>query len=195
MFGAQIEWAKIGESKKQKLLVRVLMKALTESQFCYCSLILVFHSRGFSHKINHLHERSLGVVYQGNISSCEDLLKSRLLSKKGTFNHQLKNYLKLNNLSNYIMHDIFKKILQLEVTNRLASNFVNTNKFGLNLLRELASKVWKMIPLEMKCSWSVKTSKTKIRNWGPKDCYCYLLLLLLLLCKTNINNIGFVSEI
>ena len=51
------------------------MKAFTESQFCYCSLILVFHSRGFSHKINHLHERSLGVVYQGNISSCEDLLK------------------------------------------------------------------------------------------------------------------------
>ena len=58
LFGAQIGGAKTGESKKQKLLVRVLMKAFIESQFCYCPLIWIFHGKGFSHKINHLHERS-----------------------------------------------------------------------------------------------------------------------------------------
>ena len=59
------------EKVRNKLLVRVLMKVFTESQFCYCPLIWIFHSR-----FNHLQERSLGVVYQEITSSCEDLLKS-----------------------------------------------------------------------------------------------------------------------
>ena len=54
---------------------RVLMKAFIESQFSYCPLIWMFHSRGVSNKINHWHERSLRIVYQDNISSFEDLLK------------------------------------------------------------------------------------------------------------------------
>ena len=35
---------------------RVLMKAFIESQFGYCPLIWMFHSRGVTNKINHLHE-------------------------------------------------------------------------------------------------------------------------------------------
>ena len=54
---------------------RVLMKAFIESQFSYCPLIWMFHSRGVNNKINHLHERSLRIVYKDNISSFEDLLK------------------------------------------------------------------------------------------------------------------------
>ena len=64
-----------------------------------------------------------------------------------------------------------------------ASIFVNTQKFGLNS-RYFASKVWSMIPLEIKNSGSVEIFKTKIRNWEPKDCYCYL-------CKTYVNNLEF----
>ena len=33
-----------------------------------------------------------------------------------------------------------------------ASNCVNNNKFGLNSLRYFASKVWSMVPLEIKNS-------------------------------------------
>ena len=54
---------------------RVLMKAFIESQFSYCPLIWMFHSRSVNNKINHLHERSLRIVYKDNISSFEDLLK------------------------------------------------------------------------------------------------------------------------
>ena len=64
----------------------------------------------------------------------------------------------------------------------------NTNKFGLNSLRYFASKVWSMVPLEIKNSESVEIFKTKIRNWEPKDCYCHL-------CKTYVNNLGFVNVI
>ena len=40
----------------------VLLKAFIESQFGYCPLIWVFHSRGGKNKINHLYEPSLRIV-------------------------------------------------------------------------------------------------------------------------------------
>ena len=45
-----------------------------------------------------------------------------------------------------------------------------------------------MVPLEIKNSGSVKTFKTKIRNWKPENCYCYLY-------KAYMNNLGFVNMI
>ena len=53
---------------------RVLMEAFIESQFGCYPLIWMFHSRGGSNKINHLHGRSLRIVHKDNISSFEDLL-------------------------------------------------------------------------------------------------------------------------
>ena len=35
----------------------VLIKAFIESQFSYCPLTWMFHSRGVNNEINHLHER------------------------------------------------------------------------------------------------------------------------------------------
>ena len=93
------------------------------------------------------------------------------------------------NLSNNIMYDIFQtRKINLRSQAHFASYCVNTNKFGLNSLRYFASKVWRMVPLEIKNSESVEILKIKIRNWEPKDCYCYL-------CKTYINNLGFVNVI
>ena len=54
---------------------RILMKIFAESQFGYCPLIWMFHSRKVNSKINHLQERSLRIVYNDYITSFEDLLK------------------------------------------------------------------------------------------------------------------------
>ena len=54
---------------------RVLMKSFIVSQFGYCPLIWMFHGRGVNNKINHLHERSLRIVYKDSNSSFKDLLK------------------------------------------------------------------------------------------------------------------------
>ena len=51
------------------------MKTFVESQFGYCSLIWMFHSRKVNSKINHLQERSLRIVYNDYIISFEDSLK------------------------------------------------------------------------------------------------------------------------
>ena len=42
---------------------RMVIKAFIESQFYYCPLIWVFHSRSLNNKINVLRERALRLVY------------------------------------------------------------------------------------------------------------------------------------
>ena len=59
-------------SFKQK---RILRKTFVESQFGYCPLIWMFHSRKVNSKINHLQKRSLRIVYNDYKTSFEDLLK------------------------------------------------------------------------------------------------------------------------
>ena len=54
---------------------RLLMKSLVEAQFGYCPLVWMFHGRETNKKINHIHERSLRILYRDYNSSFKDLLK------------------------------------------------------------------------------------------------------------------------
>ena len=54
---------------------RLLMKSFVEAQFGYCPLVWMFHGREINRKINHIHERSLRIVYRDYNSSFKDLLK------------------------------------------------------------------------------------------------------------------------
>ena len=49
------------------------MKTFVDSQFGYCLLIRMFHSRKLNSKINLLSKRSLRNVYDDYITSFEDL--------------------------------------------------------------------------------------------------------------------------
>ena len=51
------------------------MKALIESQFNYCPLIWIFHSRAMNKKINRINERALRLVYSDHVSSFDELFK------------------------------------------------------------------------------------------------------------------------
>ena len=55
---------------------RTLVKAFIESEFNYCPLIWMFHSRAMNNKINRIHERALMLVYSDNVSSFDELLKT-----------------------------------------------------------------------------------------------------------------------
>ena len=52
----------------------IVMKTFIESQFNYCQLIWMLHSRTINNKINHLHERALRIVCSDFKSSFEVLL-------------------------------------------------------------------------------------------------------------------------
>ena len=54
---------------------RMIMKAFITSQFSYCPLIWMFHSRALNNKINTIHERSLRITYNDRTSTFEELLR------------------------------------------------------------------------------------------------------------------------
>ena len=51
------------------------MKAFVESQFGYCPLIWMFHSRELNNKINRIHERALRITYKDKSPTFQELLK------------------------------------------------------------------------------------------------------------------------
>ena len=53
---------------------RIIMKSFVTSQFGYCPLIWMFHSRRLNNKINSIHERALGITCQDHISTFQELL-------------------------------------------------------------------------------------------------------------------------
>ena len=49
--------------------LRLLMNAFVTSQFQYCPLVWMFHSRKMNSKINRLHERALRIAYKDYTST------------------------------------------------------------------------------------------------------------------------------
>ena len=55
---------------------RILMNSFFTSQFNYCPLVRMFHSRKVNNKLSHLHERCLRIVYSDKMSSFWKLLET-----------------------------------------------------------------------------------------------------------------------
>ena len=102
--------ARISKYMPRKKL-RIIMKAFVSSQFAYCPLIWMFHSRQINHKINKLHERALRIVYNDHFSSFEELLsedKSVTVHQRNLQILATEMYKILNGLSPDIVQDIFE---------------------------------------------------------------------------------------
>ena len=54
---------------------RTIMKSFISSQFGYCPLIWMFHTRGLNNKINLLHERALRITYGDKDLTFQELLE------------------------------------------------------------------------------------------------------------------------
>ena len=132
---------------------RLLMKSFVEAQFGYCPLVWMFHGREINRKINHIHERSLRIVYRDYNSSFKDLLKkdnSVCIHHRNIQSLAVELFKVKENLSNTIMSDIFPtRVLNYNL--RSQTDFfritANTTKSGLNSLRYFAWKVWSMITI------------------------------------------------
>ena len=139
-----------------------------ESQFGYFPLTWMFYSRKANSKINHIHERSLRIVYKDNISSFEELLKK---DKSVCIHHR--NIRIMCDVSNRIMSDIFEA-RNLDCNLRSEIDFirtrVNTSSFGLSSLKYLSTKIWDIVLYEIKSVGNLNLSKKKMRNWEPKEC-------------------------
>ena len=170
---------------------RIIMKAFIESQFEYCPLIWMFHSRALNNKINRIHERALRITYSDKISTFQELLdkdNSVSIHQRNVRVLALEIYKVLYNHSPPILNDIFipsQHNYDLRRNDTLERRRVNSVRFGTESISFLGPKIWDMIPKDIKESETVQIFKAKIKKWIPRDCPCRL-------CKTYIAQIGFI---
>ena len=168
---------------KDKL--KLIMKTFIESQFNYCPIVWMCHSRDLNRKINKLHERALRLVYQEKNMTFEQLLE-----KDGTVTIHHRNLQKLavemykvkNNLGPKAMQELFKP--SIRGRNEWILPEVRTVNRGLETIRYRGPKTWELVPTDIKDSKSLSLFKKKIKNWKPVGCTCRL-------CKTFIKDLGY----
>ena len=66
----------------------------------------------------------------------------------------------------------------------LQGRSIKTAMYGSENISSLGTKIWDVLPTELKRIVSPTLFKKKIRESVPKNCPCHL-------CKTHVQNIGF----
>ena len=170
---------------------RVLMKSFIQSQFNYCPLIWMMHSRKLENKINKIHERSLRIVYNDSNASFENLLErdqSVSVHQKNLQYLAIELYKRKNNLSPEIMNEVFmiRDVPHYNIRNfsEFQRNLVKSVKYGEKSLSYLAPIIWSLVPREIRLSESLESFKKKISSWKTEKCPCKL-------CKPYLYQVGF----
>ena len=91
---------------------RTLFKVFVESQCKYCPIVWMFHSRRTNNKINRLHERTLTIVYDDDVSTFDQLLamdKSMCIFHQNIQRLLIEIYKALHDISGNRLKELFVK--------------------------------------------------------------------------------------
>ena len=170
---------------------RLIMNTFIFSQFGYCPLVWMFHSRKLNNRINNIHELALRIIYRDYKSTFKQLLKQNKSVSIHQRNLQIlatEIFKTKNGLNPVIMKDVFNfKNLAYNFRNAETLNRTNVSsvKYGTETITSLGAKIWKILPDGYKELTSLSTFKSKIKNWETDKCPCKL-------CKTYIQRVGFI---
>jgi len=170
--------------------LRILMKTFIESQFNYCPLVWMFHSRTVNNRINKLHERALRLVYKNSDLSFEELLEldnSKTVHQKNLQRLAIEMYKVKNNISPLPMQELFiENNNPHDLRNRRLWDIpkVRTVAFGTETIRFRGPKVWEALPTNIKNAETLSAFKSKLKDLRSIECSCRL-------CKPFIPNLGF----
>ena len=169
------------------------MSAFIVSQFQYCQLIWMNHSRKLNNKINRIHERALRIVYNDYSSSFEELLK---IDDSVTIHVQNIRALMIEMFkvklgeAPELLNDIFEFTKESNYSFRTKREFqsrtIRSENFGSKSLMFLGPKLWNDLPEFIKDSKNILDFKGKIKKWSPEKCPCSL-------CKIYVHQVGFVE--
>ena len=170
--------------------LRLLMRAFVTSQFQYCPLVWMFHSRKMNNKINRLHERALRIAYKDFCSSFATLLekdRSVTIHEKNLQLLMTEMFKAINNQSPTFMNEIFPQrnaAYNLRNSNTFTVPIVHTVKYGTETVRYRGQRIWHTLSQEIKDANSVQQFKNRIKFWKCVDCDCRL-------CRQYIPELGF----
>ena len=172
---------------------RTLMEAFVVSQFNYCPLLWMFHSGTLNNRINNHYERALRIVYKDDDSSFKELLVNDGSCTIHHYNLKLlavEMYKVKNNLSPEFMQDVFPERNIERYNLRKQFNFqitwTKTVTYGTESIQYLVSKIWNLIPNDLKSATNLSIFKANIKKWIPNGCPCRL-------CKDYIVGVGFIN--
>ena len=170
------------------------MKVFIASEFGYCPLVWMSHSRKLNVRVNQLHERALRIVYQDYSSSFTDLFEKDNSTTIHNRNIELlaTGLFKVKNgLSSPFMNEIFVENAQnyydLRKKTEFKGNNVKTVYNRTETLTFLGSRICKIVPDYIKISNSFGEFKLNIKLWNPENCPCRL-------CKRFLPQVGFFMQ-
>ena len=170
--------------------LRNLMRAFITSQFQYCPLIWMFHSRQLNQKINKIQERALRITYKDTESTFSELLQKDCAVTIHTKNLQIlmtEMYKTKNGLNPSSMQEIFRE-------NTTQYNLRNNNEFtqprvrsvsnGTEIVRFKGPQLWQTLPLTIRNSENLCQFKNQINNCFGENYTCRL-------CRIFSPNLGY----
>ena len=171
---------------------KTLMKSFIDSQFNYCPLIWMQHTRSLNNKINKLQERSLRIVYEDYTSSFDNLLKkdkNKTIHQKNIEKLAIQMYKIKKNTAPKIVSDLFpvnNNYYSLRRNPDFLLSRPKTVSKGTEAIRYLGPKIWHDLPEDIKLTETLSEFKSKIKAKSDHKCPCRL-------CKPFISNLGFLN--
>ena len=145
----------------------ILVSAFIISQFSYCLLIWMFHSRKMEHSINRIHDSKLTFkellnknktvsIHQKNLQ----VLATEIFKAKLNISPEISKELFSFNVRNY-------NFRSQSTLKRIKTNSVY---FGSESLLSLAPKIWDLVPDSFKNENSLERFKNRIKTWTTDKC-------------------------
>ena len=150
---------------------KILMNSFFNSQFSYCPLIWMFHSRITKNKINRLHERCMRLIYGDKTSSFEELLEQDKSVSIHTRNLQMlvtEMFKVYRSMSPPIFSELFRGrdiCYNLQSNSNFAVPHVKSVFHGSESISYLGPKIWDIVPFELKELTSLNAFKKGIKKW------------------------------
>ena len=152
----------------------------------------MFYDRTMNHRINHVHERAMRIAHKDHGNDF-----GYLLDKSNSVPIHVRNLqllmMEIFKTKSHLNPPFMKKIFQkrnmnynLRRGNDAQLPMVRTSSFWIETIAYLGSKLWQLLPQEIKQSDTLPLFQKRIRCWKGSECNCRL-------CKAYIPQVGFLT--
>ena len=152
----------------------------------------MFHNRALNNRINKIHERALGLVYQNKNLSFSELLQ---LDNAVTIHQRNLQVLatEIFKVKHDLSPEIMKQIFDFQEpyynlrseTSHFRREKIKTTHYGIESVNFIGPKIWAMVPQNIKNCKYLQEFKKLLQAWKLKACPCRI-------CKKYVANIGFI---